>query len=54
LEEIQNNDKLKARTFFGIGSIATVPLPGAIWLFAGGLTALGAFRRRRVPAREAG
>jgi hypothetical protein len=32
---------------FGIGVYSVVPVPAAVWLFGGGLAALGALRRRR-------
>jgi len=48
LSELKNHTQLKAATFYGIGAIATVPLPGALWLLGSGLAGLGAFRRRRT------
>jgi hypothetical protein len=47
LSELKNHSQLKAASFFGIGEIATVPLPAAIWLLTGGLAALGGRFRRR-------
>jgi hypothetical protein len=56
--EIKNHSLLKSKTFFGLSSIATVPLPAAALLFASGLAGLGYFRRRRAdaatPAASAG
>lgn len=48
LSELKNHSNIKNATFYGIGAIATVPLPAALWLFGSGLAALGAFRRRRT------
>jgi hypothetical protein len=53
LAEIKNHTQLKSQYFFGISSIATVPLPAAALLFASGLAGLGHFRRRRTGATPA-
>jgi hypothetical protein len=51
LAEIKGHTQLKGATFTNIASIATVPIPGALWLFGSGLAALGArFRRRKAQA----
>jgi hypothetical protein len=51
LDEIEDHHRLKPGTFFGIGSITTVPLPAPALLLLGGLAGLGGFvRRRRAPA----
>ena len=47
LAEIKNHSHLNSATFFGIGSIATVPLPAAFLLFGSGLLGLGGVLRRR-------
>ena len=47
LAQIKSHSTLKGNTFYGIGSIATVPLPAAILLFASGLLGLGGSLRRR-------
>jgi len=47
LDELEDHKHLKNHTFNGIASIATVPLPGAIWLLASGLAGIGGFFRRR-------
>jgi hypothetical protein len=47
LTEIKNGQQLKAATFYGIGAIATVPIPAALLLFGSGLASLGAMARRR-------
>lgn len=47
LTELKNHSNVKNATFYGIGAIATVPLPAGLLLFGSGLAALGAFRRRR-------
>jgi hypothetical protein len=50
LTELKNHSGVKDATFYGIGAIATVPLPAGLLLFGSGLAALGgAFRRRRSP-----
>jgi hypothetical protein len=46
LSEIKNHSALKAKTFYGIASIATVPLPASLLLLCSGLLGLGVFRRR--------
>jgi hypothetical protein len=48
LAELKSHSGLKSASFGAIGSIATVPLPAAIWLLGSGLAALGGFRRRAV------
>jgi hypothetical protein len=48
LAEIKNHTALKGNTFYGIASIATVPLPAGILLFGGGLLGLGGLFRRRT------
>jgi hypothetical protein len=48
LAEIKNHTALKGNTFYGIASIATVPLPAAILLLASGLLGLGGRFRRRA------
>jgi hypothetical protein len=50
MAELKNHTALKSGTFFGIASIATVPLPAAVWLFGSGLAALGGLIRRRKAA----
>jgi hypothetical protein len=51
LDEIEDHNKLKAATFYAIGSITTVPLPSTMLLLLGGLVGVGAFaRRQRAPA----
>jgi hypothetical protein len=47
LAEIKNHNHLKTGTFFGIGSIATVPLPAGILLLGSALLGLGGRLRRR-------
>ena len=47
LAQIKSHNQLKTATFFGIGSIGTVPLPAAILLFGSGLLGLGGLLRRR-------
>jgi hypothetical protein len=47
LSELKNGHGLKANTFSAIGSIATVPLPGALILLGSGLLGLGGAARRR-------
>jgi hypothetical protein len=47
LSELKNGHGLKANTFSAIGSIATVPLPGALILLGSGLLGLGGVARRR-------
>jgi hypothetical protein len=46
LSELKNHTQLKEAKFIGIGVIATVPLPAALWLLSGGLAGLGVFGRR--------
>jgi hypothetical protein len=48
LAELKSHTGLKSASFGAIGTIATVPLPAAIWLLGSGLAALGGFRRRAV------
>jgi hypothetical protein len=48
LAEIKNHTHLKTGTFLGIASIATVPVPIALWLFGSGLLGLGGLFRRRA------
>jgi hypothetical protein len=51
LNELKNHSPLKQASFTGIGEIATVPLPAALWLLGSGLIGLGgAFRRRTLVA----
>jgi hypothetical protein len=54
LAEIKNHKPLEARTFYGIASVTTVPLPATLLLLLGGLVSLGGFGgfawHRRVPA----
>jgi hypothetical protein len=52
LAEIKNHTALKGNAFYGIGSIATVPLPAGILLFGGGLLGLGGLFRRREGQRQ--
>jgi hypothetical protein len=47
LAEIKNHTALKSASFLAIASIATVPLPAAIWLLGSALAGLGGFARRR-------
>jgi hypothetical protein len=47
LAQLKSGSGLKANTFYGIASIATVPIPGAVWLLGSGLAGLGAMLRRR-------
>jgi hypothetical protein len=47
LSEIKTHSSLKANTFYGIGSIATVPLPAALLLLGSGLLGFGGIARRR-------
>jgi len=47
LTELKNHSGLTAAHFSGIGSIATVPIPGAVWLLGSGLFGLGGMLRRR-------
>jgi hypothetical protein len=46
LSDLANHQQLETGKFFGIGSIATVPIPVALWLLGSGLAALGGFLRR--------
>jgi hypothetical protein len=48
LAQIKNHSALKANTFYGIASIATVPLPAAILLFCSSLLGLGGLARHRA------
>jgi len=50
LAELKSGKGLKADAFYGIASVATVPLPAAVWLFGSGLAALGGALRRRARA----
>jgi len=51
LNELKNHSNLKAATFTGLGEIATVPVPAAIWLLGSALAGLGGgFRRRKAAA----
>jgi hypothetical protein len=52
LTDLKDHKSLQAAKFYGIGSIATVPLPASGLLMLGGLAGLGALmvRRRRVEA----
>jgi len=45
-----NNNKTNALYAWAVrpGDIALVPVPGAVWLFGGALTLLGAVRRRAM------
>jgi hypothetical protein len=47
LAELRSGHGLQANTFLAIGSIATVPLPGALILLGSGLMGLGGLARRR-------
>lgn len=46
LAEIKNHTALKGNVFYGIASIATVPLPAGVWLLASALLGLGLLRRK--------
>jgi len=48
LAEIKDHTALKGKTFYGIASIATVPLPAGILLLGSGLLGLGGLFRRRA------
>jgi len=50
LAELQSGRALRANTFLAVGSIATVPLPGAVWLLGSGVIGLLASARRRRPS----
>ena len=47
LSEIKNHSGVKSATFYGIGAIATVPLPAGLLLFGSGLLGFGGLFRRR-------
>ena len=47
LAEIKNHTALKGNAFYGIASIATVPLPAGLLLLGSGLLGLGGLLRRR-------
>ena len=47
LAALKNHTSLKAETFQGIASVATVPLPSTLLLMLGGLVGLGGFARRK-------
>jgi hypothetical protein len=53
LAELKSGHGLKGNSFAAIGSIATVPLPGALWLLGGGLFGLAGLARRRRRASVA-
>jgi hypothetical protein len=53
LKELKNHSGIKEATFYGIGLIATVPLPAGILLFGSGLLGLGGFFRRRAVEPQA-
>jgi hypothetical protein len=53
LAELKSGKGLKANTFYGIASINTVPIPGALWLFGSSLMGLGGMIRRRKQALRA-
>jgi hypothetical protein len=54
LKDLASGKGLSAATFYGIGGIATVPIPGALLLLGSGLAGLGGMlRRRREKALEA-
>jgi hypothetical protein len=52
LSEVASHSKLEGNTFYDISSIATVPVPGGVWLLFSGLGGLGGLEllRRRRPA----
>jgi hypothetical protein len=50
LGELASGRGLQANTFAAIGSIATVPVPGMVWLLGGGLIGLVGLARRRPSA----
>jgi hypothetical protein len=47
LSEIKNHSGIKSATFYGIGAIATVPLPAGLLLLGSGLLGFGGMFRRR-------
>jgi hypothetical protein len=47
LHQLKNDNLNVTGKFGGLAAIATVPLPGAVWLFGSGLVGLGGMLRRR-------